>query len=168
MSLYHLKMDSPLGTLRLFATEDALTHLFLPTYKLPLPVGAVDNAEHPVLLETREQLHTYFEGTRTEFDIPVSQEGTDFQVEVWSTLQEIPYGEVWSYQQLAETIGRPKAVRAVGAANGRNAISIIVPCHRVMGGDGSLTGYAGGVDAKRWLLEHEGYTFSDTSQLTLF
>ena len=101
------------------------------------------------------QLEEYFAGERNEFDVPLAFSGTDFQVQIWSRLQKIPCGETVSYGQLAIDCSRPKAVRAVGAAVGRNPISIVVPCHRVVGANGSLTGFAGGVERKRWLLDRE-------------
>jgi len=101
------------------------------------------------------QLTEYFCGTRRHFDLPLDAAGTIFQQEAWSALQQIPYGQTRTYQQQAAVIGRPAAVRAVGTANGRNPISIIVPCHRVIGANGSLTGYGGGLNAKQWLLAHE-------------
>jgi methylated-DNA-[protein]-cysteine S-methyltransferase len=108
------------------------------------------------LAATVVQLNEYFNGGRREFDLPLYFEGTTFQRRVWQELTEIPYGETWSYGQLARRIGKPSASRAVGLANGRNPISILVPCHRVIGADGSLTGYGGGLERKRWLLAHEG------------
>jgi methylated-DNA-[protein]-cysteine S-methyltransferase len=105
--------------------------------------------------ETRRQLDLYFAGKLESFSLPLQSDGTEFQRSVWAGLREIPYGETWSYAQLAKHIGRPKAMRAVGAANGRNPISIVVPCHRVIGADRSLTGYGGGLEAKVWLLKHE-------------
>lgn len=113
-------------------------------------------ASHPILLQTAKQLDEYFDGTRKIFDIPLGQTiGTAFQQQVWSTLHSIPYGETWSYAQLAQAIGNPNAVRAVGAANGRNPLSIIVPCHRIIASSGAMQGYAGGVDNKVRLLQHE-------------
>ncbi|MGH9061287.1 MAG: methylated-DNA--[protein]-cysteine S-methyltransferase, partial [Acidimicrobiales bacterium] len=105
--------------------------------------------------EAVAQLDAYFAGTLTRFDLPLRMQGTAFQRQVWSALCEIPYGQTWSYGQLADRIGNSKACRAVGLANGRNPVSIVVPCHRVIGADGSLTGYGGGVDRKAWLLGHE-------------
>jgi methylated-DNA-[protein]-cysteine S-methyltransferase len=101
------------------------------------------------------QLQEYFEGNRKEFDLKLSPEGTDFQKRVWEELQQIPFGKTTSYQQMANTLGDPKVIRAAASANGKNPISIIIPCHRVIGSDGSLTGYAGGLHRKKWLLEFE-------------
>lgn len=109
----------------------------------------------PILDDTRRQLDEYFERRRTAFDLPLAPTGTPFQLACWRTLQEIPYGRTWTYAEVACHIGRPDAVRAVGAANGANPIAIIVPCHRVIGSSGSLTGYGGGLDRKSWLLDHE-------------
>ena len=108
------------------------------------------------LREARRQLEEYFAGHRREFDLPLRLHGTQFQRRVWDVLTEIPYGVTWSYGQLAKRIDHPNASRAVGLANGRNPISILVPCHRVIGANGSLTGYGGGLDRKQWLLAHEG------------
>jgi methylated-DNA-[protein]-cysteine S-methyltransferase len=118
--------------------------------------GAASPSVVGPLREAVRQLAEYFAGDRRKFDLPLRLEGTDFQRRVWQVLTEIPYGETWSYGQLAQRIGNPKGCRAVGLANGRNPISILVPCHRVIGADGSLTGYGGGVERKRWLLAHEG------------
>jgi methylated-DNA-[protein]-cysteine S-methyltransferase len=111
--------------------------------------------QHIVLSQTVIQLEEYFAGLRNEFDLPLAAAGTDFQTQVWHALTTIPYGETWSYQELANAIGNPKAVRAVGLANGKNPISIVVPCHRVIGKSGKLTGYAGGVERKQRLLALE-------------
>ena len=108
-----------------------------------------------MLDETERQLDRYFEGTLTEFDLPLGPRGTPFQQQVWAALCDIPYGETISYGELARRVGRPGSARAVGAANGSNPISIIIPCHRVIGSDGRLTGYGGGIDRKAWLLDHE-------------
>jgi len=104
----------------------------------------------------RQQLAEYFAGKRRDFDLTLAPRGTEFQQEVWAALRTIPFGATCCYADIAERIGRPSAMRAVGAANGKNPIAIVVPCHRVIGRDGSLTGYGGGLDRKRWLLEHEG------------
>lgn len=109
----------------------------------------------PALKECVAQLQLYFEGALKEFELPLNPKGTDFQKNVWHALSEIPYGKTISYLQLAKNIGNSKAVRAVAAANGKNPLPIIIPCHRVIGNDGSLTGYSGGLVRKKWLLEHE-------------
>ncbi|MBZ0327772.1 MAG: methylated-DNA--[protein]-cysteine S-methyltransferase [Altibacter sp.] len=110
------------------------------------------------------QLSAYFEGKRTEFSLKLAPEGTEFQKKVWKQLQEIPFGKTISYQQVANSLGDPKAIRAAASANGKNPIAIVIPCHRVIGSDGSLTGYAGGLYRKKWLLEHE----SPAKQQSLF
>lgn len=127
---------------------------------LLLPRGQLAVAEHWVRVDAafddlRTQLDEYFAGIRTDFDLPLNPSGTPFQLRVWEALRTIPYGETMSYGQIAAAIGKPGAFRAVGAANGQNPISIVVPCHRVIGSQGSLTGYGGGLQAKQWLLSHE-------------
>jgi methylated-DNA-[protein]-cysteine S-methyltransferase len=120
----------------------------------PAPAGTPDR-EPDALVAVRTHLDEYFAGIRATFDVPIRLEGTSFQIEVWSALLEIPHGSVATYGQIARRIGRPAAARAVGAANGRNPISIVVPCHRLVGTGGELTGYGGGLDRKEWLLAHE-------------
>lgn len=152
---YHTFHESPIGSLHLEQTDGALTGLWLPTGRhahASAPSGR--RADHP-FVEVRRQLDAYFEGRRREFDLPLRAKGTSFQEMVWAALRSIPYGETWSYGQLAVRIGRPTAFRAVGLANGQNPLSILVPCHRVIGANGTLTGYGGGLPAKRWLLELE-------------
>ena len=117
--------------------------------------NAVEADDHPVLAAATAQLAEYFAGRRQEFDIPLDLTGTEFQRAAWSALASVPFGETRSYRQQAEAIGRPKAVRAIGAANGRNPVPIVLPCHRIVGSDGSLTGYGGGLPIKEFLLNHE-------------
>jgi methylated-DNA-[protein]-cysteine S-methyltransferase len=157
--LIEMTMPSPLGPLRLFADGDELVGLYLPDAEAP--PGAPGRSD--VLVATARQLDEYFAGQRRTFDLPLAPRGTGFQTMVWRALLRIPFGETWSYGQLARTIRRPAASRAVGAANGRNPISIIIPCHRVIGANGGLTGYGGGLPIKRWLLDHE----SEPAQATL-
>ncbi|PMK02437.1 methylated-DNA--[protein]-cysteine S-methyltransferase [Vibrio sp. 10N.261.55.A7] len=148
--------QSPLGQLTLQANEEGLLGLWLPVYTTqPDDLGEKDES-FPILKETAVQLDEYFASERTEFQLPLAPQGTDFQQKVWHELCKIPYGESWSYKELAERLGKPTASRAVGMANGKNPISIIVPCHRVIGKNGKLTGYAGGLDAKKTLLKLEG------------
>ena len=150
-------VDSPVGRLLLTAQGEHLTGLFMePSRKSQSVAGWVEDAAIEPLAATALQLSEYFAGTRRQFDLPLRLEGTIFQRRVWRELTEIPYGETWSYGQLATRIGKPGASRAVGLANGRNPISILVPCHRVIGANGSLTGYGGGLVRKQWLLAHEG------------
>lgn len=158
MTYRYRKQPSPFGELTLVARDDALAAVLWPNdrpgrVKLGEMVEAPD---HPVLIEAAAQLTDYFAGKRTMFDLPLSFSGTDMQRAVWAALLSIPFGETRSYADVARQIGRPTAVRAVGAANGRNPISIIAPCHRVVGSDGSLTGFAGGLAAKETLLALEG------------
>jgi len=151
-------IDSPIGRLLLSCDGEALTGVYMDLPSRP-PRGMDGWMEDPnasPLPEAVRQLKEYFSGKRREFDLPLRLRGTAFQQRVWRSLTEIPYGETLSYGQLARRIGKPSASRAVGLANGRNPISILVPCHRVIGADGSLTGYGGGLERKRWLLAHEG------------
>jgi methylated-DNA-[protein]-cysteine S-methyltransferase len=127
-----------------------------PSRKAPSLDDCAEDARAAPLAAATRQLNEYFAGTRREFDLPLRSQGTQFQQRVWRELAAIPYGQTWSYGDLAARIGKPSASRAVGLANGRNPISILVPCHRVIGANGSLTGYGGGLERKQWLLEHEG------------
>jgi methylated-DNA-[protein]-cysteine S-methyltransferase len=150
-------IESPIGRLLLTSDETALTGLYMePSRKAQSTDGWIEDISVPPLAAAVRQLTEYFAGTRRVFDLPLRPQGTAFQQRVWRELTEIPYGETWSYGELAKRIDKPSASRAVGLANGRNPISILVPCHRVIGADGSLTGYGGGLDRKRWLLAHEG------------
>ena len=156
-TIFTTHLDSPVGRLHLAASDTALLAVVWRRHSTPhLPFDtAVDEPDHPVLRATLDQLEQYFSGHRRAFDLPVDFRGTDFQRQVWAALLEIPYGETRSYLDIARRLGNPTAVRAVGAANGRNPISIIAPCHRVIGSSGDLTGFGGGMDAKAWLLAHE-------------
>jgi methylated-DNA-[protein]-cysteine S-methyltransferase len=150
-------LQSPIGRLMLASDGVALTGLYMePSRKTQSTDGWSEDAAAPPLAAALRQLTEYFAGTRREFDLPLRLRGTEFQKRVWQELTEIPYGQTWSYGELAKRINNPSASRAVGLANGRNPISILVPCHRVIGADGSLTGYGGGLERKRWLLAHEG------------
>ncbi|MBU5483224.1 methylated-DNA--[protein]-cysteine S-methyltransferase [Clostridium sp. MSJ-11] len=146
---YYGYYHSPIGILEIICSEDKLLSVMVIDKEKP-------RSESNLILEnTIIQLDEYFNGNRKEFDLKISLEGTDFQKQIWSELMKIPYGRTLSYKELAIKIGNEKAVRAVGNANGRNIIWVIVPCHRVIGTNGSLTGYAGGLGVKQWLLEHE-------------
>lgn len=149
---------SPIGTLTLSARGSELTGLWFDIGPCPGEVRDATAEEDGVLDRAAAQLDEYFAGERTAFDLPLAPTGTEFQLRVWAALRTIPYGETWSYGQLATSIGNPAASRAVGLANGRNPIGIIVPCHRVIGADGSLTGFGGGIDRKQFLLHHEAPT----------
>jgi len=153
-----LTWESPLGPLRLHASEAGLVAVLWPEDRegrVVLDGDITENPDNEILRSTANQLAEYFAGDRIEFDIPLDLRGTEFQVETWKSLARIPYGETSSYGRQAASIGRPKAVRAIGAANGRNPVSVVLPCHRVVGANGSLTGFAGGLDAKRFLLNLE-------------
>ena len=159
---YHYKlMPSPVGELTLVARDGKLSAILWEVERANrVRLGELIEAnDSPVLRETERQLREYFAGTRNQFELELDFAGTDFQKQVWHALLTIPFGETRSYSQIAEQIGNPKAVRAVGAANGRNPISIIAPCHRVVGASGGLTGFAGGLEAKQYLL-----TLEDRSQ----
>jgi methylated-DNA-[protein]-cysteine S-methyltransferase len=148
-------IESPLGALLVARDDVGVTALLLPTGRhRSTPDPSWVRADE-AFADVRVQLGEYFDGTRTEFDLTLHMIGTQFQRTVWAALREIPCGETRSYGELAEAIGSPGAARAVGLANGQNPVSIIVPCHRVIGADGSLTGYGGGLPAKQWLLAHE-------------
>ncbi len=146
-------VDSPIGRLSLHSDGEALTGLYME--KREPPGEWIPGEDIAVLKSAAQQLKEYFSGARRDFDLPVALHGTAFQRKVWEHLKSIPCGETWSYGQLAQRIRQPTASRAVGLANGRNPVSIVIPCHRVIGSDGSLTGYGGGLERKQWLLEHE-------------
>ena len=160
VSLVFRRLASPVGELKLFASEDALVAVNFPSrhnYMRGTPDPEAREVRRHALLDlAAAELTEYFKGRRKVFHTPLHAEGTEFQRTVWRALSDIPFGASRSYSDIARAIGRPKAVRAVGLANGCNPLAIIVPCHRVVGRDGSLTGYGGGLPAKRWLLEHEG------------
>ncbi len=148
--------DSPLGAVTLQANEQGLLGVWFETHTTkPEDLGTQEDS-FPIFQSVKEQLDRYFAGEAVQFDIPIAATGTPFQQSVWHALTTIPYGETWSYAQLADAIGNPKAVRAVGLANGKNPVSVIVPCHRVIGKNGKLTGYAGGIERKQRLLAIEG------------
>jgi methylated-DNA-[protein]-cysteine S-methyltransferase len=153
----YTRMVSPVGTLMLVASDAGLAAVLWENdrpRRVPLNLNGED-ATHPVLVEAERQLEEYFAGRRRQFTLNLDVSGTDFQRQVWSALRTIPFGETRSYAQIAKQIGHPSAVRAVGAANGRNPVSIVTPCHRVIGSTGALTGFAGGLDIKARLLELE-------------
>ena len=157
MNLVSKHVPSPVGPLLLGADDEHLRLIWFSTPRHPLPRSvALEHGDNAVLRETGAQLDAYFSGTLRAFDLPLQPAGTSFQREVWSMLAQIPYGQTWSYGDVARRIGKPQAVRAVGAANGRNPIPIVLPCHRVIGADGSLTGFGGGLPTKQFLLALEG------------
>ncbi|WP_458372624.1 methylated-DNA--[protein]-cysteine S-methyltransferase [Pseudomonas veronii] len=158
MAYEYTLMPSPVGELTLVSRHGKLSAILWETeHANRVRLGELREVkDNPVLLETERQLQEYFAGARHRFELELDFTGTDFQKQVWQTLLTIPFGETRSYSQIAQQIGNPKAVRAVGAANGRNPISIIAPCHRVIGASGGLTGFAGGLAAKQYLLALEG------------
>jgi methylated-DNA-[protein]-cysteine S-methyltransferase len=169
MDMLHLtRIGSPVGDLTLVANQRALMVLTWGdggsnssrVIQRVQRASEVPASEHPILAKSVSQLREYFAGDRMEFDVPLEAEGTDFQLAAWNVLRHIPYGQTLSYAEQAGQAGSPKASRAVGSANGRNPIAIIVPCHRVIGADGSLTGFGGGIDTKQWLLTHEQQVLS--------
>ncbi|MGH2959538.1 MAG: methylated-DNA--[protein]-cysteine S-methyltransferase [Solirubrobacterales bacterium] len=155
MTTHYAITDSPIGELLVLGDEEKVHGLLMNGD------GAFDERklsltrDQKAFADTINQLDEYFAGDRDEFDLPLEPEGTEFQRDVWKALAEIPYGETRSYGQIAAVVGRPKAARAVGMANNRNPIAVIVPCHRVIGAGGALVGYAGGIERKTWLLDHE-------------
>ncbi|HET8818876.1 MAG TPA: methylated-DNA--[protein]-cysteine S-methyltransferase [Xanthomonadaceae bacterium] len=156
-TVFHTTIDSPVGPLLLAAGDDGLRAVEFHASRHPVRREADWQAgDHPLLQRARAQLDEYFAGRRRTFDLPLAPRGTDFQRETWQALATIPYGSTISYAELAQRVERPKAVRAVGAANGRNPLPIVLPCHRVIGADGSLTGFGGGLPTKQFLLELEG------------
>lgn len=157
MPLPCLLMPSPVGNLTLVAQHEGLCAvLWEQEREGRVRLGPMEqDSEHSVLRQACAQLEQYFNHQRQRFDLPLAFNGTPFQRQVWEALLTIPFGQTRSYQQIAEQISAPQAMRAVGAANGRNPLSIIAPCHRVVGSNGTLTGFAGGLEAKRWLLAHE-------------
>jgi len=157
MTNFYTTTPSPVGELTLIATDTALVGLYWDVSDVDgLLDGAEYTPEHPILRQTVAELTEYFAGKRQVFDVPVDfSAGTNFQKQCWEALRTIPYGETLSYGKQAQRIGNPKAVRAVGGANGANPVSIIVPCHRVIGADGALTGFGGGIERKTYLLELE-------------
>ena len=157
MSLVYKFIDSPVGKLKLVASEKGLVAILWENDNpRRVILGDLRKVDHqPILVEAELQLKEYFEGKRQGFSLPLDMRGTAFQQSVWKALREIPFGETRSYGQLAKQLGKPTAMRAVGAANGRNPLSIVVPCHRVIGSSGQLTGFAGGLEAKEHLLKIE-------------
>jgi methylated-DNA-[protein]-cysteine S-methyltransferase len=155
MSVKHTVIDSPIGELTVVAEDGALLGLYFVGRRHHPKPDAVGERTDEGFADVRRQLAEYFDGGRTEFDLPLAPKGGEFELSVWQLLTKIPYGETRSYGDLATELGDRALAQAVGSANGRNPLSVIVPCHRVIGADGSLTGYAGGLDRKRYLLELE-------------
>lgn len=151
-------VKAPFGTLTIVASHSGVRFCMFDNDAHPKSMAGmhiVDDATHPVVAQAVQQLSEYLAGTRTAFTVPVDLEGTDFQIAAWNALSKVPYGHTWSYLQQATSIGKPTATRAIGAANGRNPVVVILPCHRIIGANGALTGFGGGISTKQWLLEHE-------------
>jgi methylated-DNA-[protein]-cysteine S-methyltransferase len=166
MTLSCKEMESPVGKLKLVASANAL-HAILWEQERPNRVKLATlklDPQQPILIETERQLREYFAGTRNEFDLRLELTGSEFQKKVWRALREIPFGQTRSYLDLAKSVGSAKAVRAVGAANGKNPLAIVVPCHRVVGANGALTGFAGGLEVKARLLALEAWPFFSASR----
>jgi methylated-DNA-[protein]-cysteine S-methyltransferase len=157
MSLFYKEIESPVGKLKLVANSNALVAVLWEREqpkRVKLDTATLD-PQHAILLATEQQLKEYFSGERIDFDLPLEPDGSEFQKKVWQALRAIPFGQTRSYLDLAKAVGSSKSARAVGAANSKNPLSIIVPCHRVVGSDGSLTGFAGGLETKAALLALE-------------
>ncbi|MBC7429017.1 MAG: methylated-DNA--[protein]-cysteine S-methyltransferase [Bacteriovorax sp.] len=154
---HYKTINSPIGKITLVASDDDLIALYVKNEEKPKMKGAERNESHKILLLAEIQLNEYFKGKRQNFDLPLSPEGTEFQNKAWRALSKIPYGEVWSYGKQAQYLKAPNAQRAVGGANGKNPIPVIIPCHRVIGSTGKLTGFAGGMEMKIFLLKLEGH-----------
>ncbi|TDD61837.1 methylated-DNA--[protein]-cysteine S-methyltransferase [Actinomadura darangshiensis] len=164
----HVVIESPVGSLTLVASDGALSGLYMDMQRHRPPeetFGLPGDPDSEPFATVAAQLTAYFAGELTDFDLPLNLNGTPFQQSVWAALQEIPYGETVTYGELAVELGKPSASRAVGLANGRNPVGVIVPCHRVVGSTGSLTGYGGGLDRKRYLLDFERKTRSTEDAL---
>ena len=149
---------APFGTLTVVVSDNGVRYCTFDNDAHPKSfegMTVVDNSSHPILGAALQQLAEYLEGSRTTFNVPLDLRGTEFQVAAWKALADIPYGHTASYAQQALSIGRPRATRAIGAANGRNPVAVILPCHRIIGANGALTGFGGGLPVKKWLLEHE-------------
>lgn len=157
MTIFERELPSPVGPLRVAASDAGLHGIEFPNNKHPVKrLEMWERGDHPLLREAQAQLDAYFAGRLKAFDLPLAPHGTAFQRQVWLALAQIPFGQTWSYAQLAQRVGRPGASRAVGAANGRNPLPIVLPCHRVIGANGALTGFGGGLPTKQYLLELEG------------
>ncbi|MFF2888215.1 methylated-DNA--[protein]-cysteine S-methyltransferase [Paenibacillus sp. NPDC057967] len=153
MTMYKLDMDTPIGVLEIVGTDTEVVSILFPDRDAHVYLCHSDT---PVALQQcAKQMEEYFNGQRWDFSFPYRHEGTAFQSQVWNALKGVPFAKTGTYQSLAEEIGNVKAVRAVGSANGRNKLSIVIPCHRIIGSNGTLTGYAGGLWRKEWLLRHE-------------
>jgi methylated-DNA-[protein]-cysteine S-methyltransferase len=151
MSIFSAILNTPIGDIQLLASNYNLTHLFFAK-----DIQPIVEKQNDVILEASTQLNNYFADTLSTFDLPLAPNGTVFQKQVWQLLQSIPFGQTKNYLQMATQLGDPLAIRAMATANGKNPIPIIIPCHRVIGSNGKLVGFSGGLDKKQWLLMHEG------------
>lgn len=152
------KCEAPFGDLTVVGSDFGIRYVMFNNDAHPKPLERLhisDSEIHESVNDAINQLEQYFSGSRRDFELPLDLQGTEFQVAAWNALADIPYGHTASYGQQAASIGRPKAVRAIGGANGRNPVAIVLPCHRIVGADGSLTGFGGGIEVKKWLLDHE-------------
>jgi methylated-DNA-[protein]-cysteine S-methyltransferase len=166
--VYFDRFDSPIGPLTVAADEHGVRHILFAENRHDARGRERWQRDPDAVAEPRRQLLQYLHGQRRQFELALAPVGTDFQLQVWHTLAQIPFGATWSYRQLAERIGRPAAARAVGAANGRNPLPIVLPCHRVIGNNGALTGFGGGLPTKAALLRLEGIGIADTVAADLF
>jgi methylated-DNA-[protein]-cysteine S-methyltransferase len=155
MNSFQLAVSSKIGSLYLTATAEGLSGVYWDAQDVPFLKDQSDPVAAGHLMEAAEQIQAYLNGERRDFDVPLAMQGTSFQLEVWNELRRIPYGQTISYRELANRVRRPKACRAVGAANGKNPLCLIVPCHRVIASNASLGGYSGGLERKSWLLQLE-------------
>lgn len=158
--------EAPFGVLTVVGSDLGIRYVMFNNDAHPKPLERLhisDTEIHDSVNDAITQLQEYCDGSRRDFDLPLDLQGTEFQVAAWRALADIPYGHTASYGQQAASIGRPKAVRAIGGANGRNPVAIVLPCHRIVGADGSLTGFGGGIAVKKWLLDHEQSTLHSTT-----
>jgi len=165
--IYHTQHQTPIGKIRLRASDTGLLAIDHVNQQSSLDPASENTPNHPILQQAITELDEYFAGNRQTFQTPLAPEGTTFQLSVWEALKAIPYGETASYSDIAESIKKPKAVRAVGAANGRNPLSIFIPCHRIIGKNGTLTGYAGGLETKKILLNLEQQILGSSGTFSL-
>jgi methylated-DNA-[protein]-cysteine S-methyltransferase len=163
--MHHSQLDSPIGPLLLVGDDAGLRQIRFPEGDVPAAPEPGWTRDDRALAEARRQLEAWFAGELRDFELLLAPRGTPFQLEVWAALADIPWGETTTYGALAAQLGKPGSARAVGAANGANPLPIVLPCHRVVGADGGLTGFGGGLDRKRWLLRHEGHRFPEQARL---
>jgi methylated-DNA-[protein]-cysteine S-methyltransferase len=168
MTIYYDRFDSPIGPLTVAADENGVRHILFAENRHDAKGREQWQRDPDAVAEPRRQLLEYLQGKRRRFDLILAPAGTDFQLDVWQMLAQIPFGATWSYKELAERLGKPTATRAVGAANGRNPLPIVLPCHRVIGNNGALTGFGGGLPTKVALLKLEGVPVEEEGVPDLF